>query len=258
MTHAHSSGAPAQERAEHERLEKWMSAAAALAVGGAFFALWFWLLPGWLGFRVETAGAARWRWLAAIPSVLGFAVALRCIWDFGWTGRGTPAPFAPPQRLVVVGFYRYVRNPMYVGFAVGWIGLWVVFGHANPRVIAAGGAFMILSGKPLILRVFMHPPESEVSTLLLALLKEMGGVMLMLSAMLFLAARDPARNVAILDALIVGLCILAITPLLSLKMLDLGSLYPTYLIWGRSLVRLVLASVLFYARPRDLPHSRPS
>src|SRR5437879_1273483 len=98
MTHAQSSGAPAQERAEHERLEKWMSAAAALAVGGAFFALWFWLLPGWLGFRVETVGTARWRWLAAIPSVLGFAVALRCIWDFGWTGRGTPAPFAPPQR----------------------------------------------------------------------------------------------------------------------------------------------------------------
>src|SRR5437870_12234736 len=83
MTHAQSSGAPAQERAEHERLEKWMSAAAALAVGGAFFALWFWLLPGWLGFRVETAGTARWRWLAAIPSVLGFAVALRCIWDSG-------------------------------------------------------------------------------------------------------------------------------------------------------------------------------
>ena len=125
-------------------------------------------------------------------------------------------------------------------------------------LIAVGGVFMILSGKPLILRVFMHPPEAEVSTLLLALLKEMGGVMLMLSLMLFLAARDPARNVAILDALIVGLCILAITPLLSLKMLDLGGLYPRYLIWGRSLVRLVLAAVLFYARPRDLPHNRPS
>ena len=79
----------------------------------------------------------RWRWLAAIPSVLGFAVALRCVWDFGWTGRGTPAPIAPPQRLVVVGFYRYVRNPMYVGFAVGWIGLWVIFGHPNPVMIAA-------------------------------------------------------------------------------------------------------------------------
>jgi hypothetical protein len=118
-------------------------------------------------------------------------------------------------------------------------------------LIAVGGLFLILSGKPLILRVFMHPPESEVSTLLLALLKELGGVMLMLSVLLFLAARDPARNVAILDALIAGLCILSITPLLSLKMLDIGSLYPGYLIWGRALVRLAVAAVLFYSRPRE-------
>jgi hypothetical protein len=117
-------------------------------------------------------------------------------------------------------------------------------------LIAVGGVFMILADKPLVMRVFLHPPASEVSTLLLALLKEMGGVMLMISVMLFFAARDPVRNVAILDALIVGLCILAITPLLSLKMLDLGSLYPPYLIWGRSLVRLALAAVLFCARPR--------
>src|ERR1700691_4420937 len=97
----------------------WLPPIAASAVGAAFFSLWFWLLPGWLGFRVETPGASHWRWLAAIPSVLGFAVALRCVWDFGWTGHGTPAPVAPPQRLVVVGFYRYVRNPMYVGLRNG-------------------------------------------------------------------------------------------------------------------------------------------
>ena len=60
--------------------------------------------------------------------------------DFGWTGRGTPAPIAPPQRLVVVGFYRHVRNPMYLGFAAGWIGLWVIFGHADLRLIAAVAA----------------------------------------------------------------------------------------------------------------------
>ncbi len=130
MTNAKLSGVP-----EFEQGHRWLSVSASLVVGASFFALWFWLLPGWLGFQIENVGTARLRWLAAIPSVLGFAVALRCVWDFGWTGHGTPAPFIPPQRLVVVGLYRYVRNPMYVGFATGWIGLWIVFGHANAAML---------------------------------------------------------------------------------------------------------------------------
>lgn len=133
----------------------WAVTGASLLVGVGFFALWFWLLPGWLGFHVDTAGAARWRWIAAAPSVLGFAVALRCVWDFGRTGHGTPAPVAPPKRLVVVGFYRYVRNPMYLGFLTGWTGLWVVFGRANRLALEVAAAAVIAVA--LFVRLYEEP-----------------------------------------------------------------------------------------------------
>jgi hypothetical protein len=125
----------------------------------------------------------------------------------------------------------------------------VVLGFLS-LLLAIGGIVMIFSSKPLVMRVFMHPPEFEISTLLLAALKELGGLALMVSVMLFLASRDPERNVAIIDAVSVGLCILTVTPLVSLYTSDLGRLYPVYLVWGRSFVRLALAGVLYYLRPR--------
>jgi protein-S-isoprenylcysteine O-methyltransferase Ste14 len=39
---------------------------------------------------------------------------------------------------------------MYVGFAIGWIGLWIVFGHANPRLIAA------VATAALAVHLFVH------------------------------------------------------------------------------------------------------
>jgi protein-S-isoprenylcysteine O-methyltransferase Ste14 len=124
----------------------------------AFCGLWFWLLPQWLHF---TVGAAGWRWLMIAPSVCGFGVALRCVFDFGHSGGGTPVPLLPPKRLVVVGFYRYVRNPMYVGFYVGWVSLWVIFGHASLPAIAVAcavvlGVHLFVTGyeEPHLRRVF--------------------------------------------------------------------------------------------------------
>lgn len=53
----------------------------------------------------------------------GSAGLLWCVRDFYVAGKGTLAPWAPPERLVVVGLYRYSRNPMYVAVALvllGW------------------------------------------------------------------------------------------------------------------------------------------
>jgi uncharacterized BrkB/YihY/UPF0761 family membrane protein len=116
---------------------------------------------------------------------------------------------------------------------------------------AVAGLLIVFSGRSLVMRLLLRPPETEVSTLLLFLMRELGGLALMLSVLFFFASRDPVRNVAIVNGLIVGLCILAITPLLSLYTLDVRRLYPGYLIWGRSLIRLALAAVLYFLRPRE-------
>ncbi len=57
-------------------------------------------------------------------------------------------------------------------------------------LVACGSLLMISASKPLVVRVFLRPPEGGVSTLLLFLLKETGGFALMLSLLLWFAARD--------------------------------------------------------------------
>src|SRR5712692_10146514 len=118
-------------------------------------------------------------------------------------------------------------------------------------LVAFGSLIMIFAGKPVVMRIFLRPPGREVSTLLLFLLTETGGFAFMLSLLFWFAARDPVRNVAILDAVIAGLCILSVTPLLSLWMTDIRSIYPAYLVWSRSVVRLSIALVLYWLRPRE-------
>jgi len=117
--------------------------------------------------------------------------------------------------------------------------------------MAIGGVILIVASKSLILSLFLHPPAAEVSILFLFTLKEMGGFALMLAVMVYFAARDPVRNVAIINALTVGLCILAFTPLASHWMLDIQRIYPGHLIWARSAIRLTLAGLLYYLRPRE-------
>ena len=116
---------------------------------------------------------------------------------------------------------------------------------------ALGGLLLIFADRSLMVRILLRPPEGEVSTLVVSLLKEMGGMVLMLAVFLWLAARDPVKNVAIVDGFIAGLCVLAVTPLVSLWMTDIRSLYPAYLLWARSVLRLAIAALLYWMRPRE-------
>jgi protein-S-isoprenylcysteine O-methyltransferase Ste14 len=54
-----------------------------------------------------------------------------------------------------VGFYRYVRNPMYVGFISGWVGLWIVFGRASLTAILV--ALAALFGVELFVLFYEEP-----------------------------------------------------------------------------------------------------
>lgn len=60
-------------------------------------------------------------------ATLGGILALTCVFTFNFVGRGTPAPFDPPRKLVTSGPYRYVRNPMYIGAVLALSGAALFF-----------------------------------------------------------------------------------------------------------------------------------
>jgi protein-S-isoprenylcysteine O-methyltransferase Ste14 len=66
-------------------------------------------------------------------AILGIGVAglLWCVRDFYVSGKGTLAPWTPPRELVVVGLYRYTRNPMYVCVTTVLLGWAIAFGSAG-------------------------------------------------------------------------------------------------------------------------------
>jgi protein-S-isoprenylcysteine O-methyltransferase Ste14 len=92
-------------------------------------------------------------------AIAGALVALGCILTFVVIGRGTPAPFDPPRRLVARGPYRFVRNPMYLGAAMAMTGAAVVYASWALMVYAAvflaiTHAFVIGYEEPTLRRTF--------------------------------------------------------------------------------------------------------
>ena len=85
-----------------------------------------WLITDWSPLPPgDGVGALRWTGLILIAA--GLVVVLDAFARFAWEGLGTPAPVAPTRTLVVSGFYRFVRNPIYVAVMALIVGQAILF-----------------------------------------------------------------------------------------------------------------------------------
>jgi protein-S-isoprenylcysteine O-methyltransferase Ste14 len=106
-------------------------------------------LPFWAPVRV----------LGGLLLVAGLLVLVQAFVRFVVEGFGTPAPVAAPERLVVGGVYRYVRNPMYVAVLAAIFGQALLLGQLGLLLYAAAvwlitAAFVRFYEEPTLTRRF--------------------------------------------------------------------------------------------------------
>lgn len=98
------------------------------------------LVPWWISrWHFETP-LIWWPVLRLLGGLLvagGIPVVVDSFVRFALQGLGTPAPIFPTKHLVIAGFYRYVRNPMYVAVVAIIIGQGLIFGDLS--LLAYGG-----------------------------------------------------------------------------------------------------------------------
>ncbi len=117
-----------------------------------------WLLTRWQA-REPLPYWAPVRVLGVILLVAGLIVLVQAFVRFVVEGFGTPAPVAAPERLVVGGAYRYVRNPMYVAVLAAIVGQTLLLGRLVLLLYAAAAwiavaAFVHFYEEPTLARRF--------------------------------------------------------------------------------------------------------
>ena len=136
--------------------------ARAVTYAALFIGLLFIYLPGrlltWSGVaRPEPEGALQIAGMIVVG--VGTVIALWCIFAFVFVGKGTPAPFDPPRRLVIRGPYRFVRNPMYIGAGLVLAGLAIFYESISVAIYAglfllATHIFVVAYEEPILRRTF--------------------------------------------------------------------------------------------------------
>jgi len=120
------------------------------------------LVPWWISRWVigpPLIGVPLVRALGVLLIALGIPAVLESFARFALQGEGTPAPVFPTRRLVVKGFYRYVRNPIYLANVSVIFGQGLLFG--NVRLLAYGllvwlgsHVFVVAHEEPTLRRTF--------------------------------------------------------------------------------------------------------
>ena len=98
------------------------------------------IIPWWITrwqFRPPFLGLELTRAIGVVLIIAGVPGIVDSFARFALQGLGTPAPVAPPQKLVVTGLYQYVRNPMYVSVLAIVVGQALLFGDWRLIVYAA-------------------------------------------------------------------------------------------------------------------------
>jgi protein-S-isoprenylcysteine O-methyltransferase Ste14 len=133
-----------------------------LTYGSLFVAFWLVFMPRWVAGVGPDAPMPPYTAAQVVGIALvaaGAVIALWCALAFALVGKGTPAPFDPPRRLVVVGPYRHVRNPMYVGAGIAVLGSalvyesWIVVAYLAVLTIGVQ-LFVTLYEEPTLRRLF--------------------------------------------------------------------------------------------------------
>src|ERR1700740_2989847 len=126
-----------------------VSKAAAILGSALFFVVAPLMLAGFIPwsvtqweFRPAFFGVDLTRILGGILIIVGAPGLLDSFARFALEGLGTPAPIAPPQKLVVTGLYRYVRNPIYIALVAVILGQALLFGDGR---LLGYGALLWLS-----------------------------------------------------------------------------------------------------------------
>lgn len=122
-----------------------------------------WWISGW-HFHAPFFGFAAFRIAGALLIAVGLAVLLESFARFAFQGVGTPAPLFPTKHLVVRGFYRFVRNPMYVAVVSLILGQALLLGSWHTLEYAAIALavthfFVLTYEEPTLRRTF--GPEYE-------------------------------------------------------------------------------------------------